>query len=63
MNKVIRHFKVKFEEAYEPKGIATAAIRSCMCCGRIICGMGGGGDYICVDCLEKISSGEMLRTL
>ena len=63
MNKVIRHFKVKFEEAHEPKGIATAAIRSCMCCGRVICGMGGGGEYICIDCLDKMHKGDMAEAL
>ena len=55
-NSVTRHFKVRLEEAYEPKGDATASIRSCMCCGLSICGMGGGGDYICIDCLDKMRS-------
>jgi hypothetical protein len=54
---------VKLFEAHEPKGIATAAIRGCMCCGMAICGMGGGGRYLCQDCLDKMDNGEMSEAL
>lgn len=60
---VIRHFRVTLEEAHEPKGIATAAIRSCMCCGTVLTGMGGGGNYLCQDCLNKMHTGEMAEAL
>lgn len=61
--RVMRHFKVILEEAHEPKGVAAAAIRGCMCCLMSICGMGGGGDYICIDCLDKMREGEMSRAI
>lgn len=61
--RVIRHFRVVLEEAKEPTGYSTAAIRGCMCCGTMICGMGGGGDYLCQDCLKKMQTGEMAEAL
>jgi hypothetical protein len=61
--RVMRHFKVILAESHEPKGVATAAIRGCMCCLMSICGMGGGGDYICIDCLDKMREGEMSRAI
>lgn len=59
----VRHFRVNLVEAFEPMGMATAAIRGCMCCQMAICGMGGGGDYICSPCLDKIMNGEMSRAI
>lgn len=58
-----RYYSVKLTEALEPIGIATAAIRSCMCCGIALSGMGGGGDFLCQDCLDKMRNGEMQEAL
>ncbi len=55
----MRHYSVQFTEAHEPRGIATACMRGCMCCGMTLTGMGGPGDYICEECLGKMRSGEM----
>ncbi len=53
----MKYFSVKFQEAEKPKGIASACCRTCMVCHRILSGMGGPGNWICEDCLEKIQSG------
>ena len=57
------HYRVILEESYEPKGIACTAIRKCMCCGTCISVIGGGGDYLCLTCLEKMRTGEMSQIL
>ena len=36
------HYRVILEESYEPKGMACAAIRKCMCCGTCVSVIGGG---------------------
>ncbi len=61
--RVIRHYSVEFTEAHEPRGIATACMRGCMCCGMALTGMGGPGDYICKDCLDKMRMGVMAEAL
>ena len=50
----IKHFRVEFTEAEEPTGMAGQAIRSCGGCGRIICGQGGGGTYLCELCVKDM---------
>lgn len=57
------HYRVILEEAYEPKGISCTAIRKCMCCGTSISVMGGGGDYLCLSCLDKMRTGKMSEIL
>lgn len=61
--RVIRHYAVQLKEAHEPRGLATACMRDCMCCGRVLSGMGGPGDYVCQECLNKMRSGEMAEAL
>lgn len=61
--RVMRHYAVQLTEAHEPRGVATANIRGCMCCGMAICGMGGGGNYLCQYCLDKMHRGEMAEAL
>jgi hypothetical protein len=54
-----RSFAVTLTEIGEPLGIAGAATRSCMCCGRVLGGMGGGGRCLCSDCLRRMDTGEL----
>lgn len=61
--RVMRHYAVHLTEAYEPRGVATACIRGCMCCGIAICGMGGGGNFLCQNCIDKMHNGEMAEAL
>lgn len=61
--RVIRHYAVQLTESHEPRGVATACTRGCMCCGIVICGMGGGGRFLCQDCLNKMHNGEMAEAL
>ena len=61
--RVMRHYTVQLTETHEPRGVATASIRGCMCCGTAICGMGGGGNYLCQGCLDKMHNGEMAEAL
>lgn len=35
-------------------GFATAAIMSCLLCGKAISGMGGPGEAICIDCGDVV---------
>ena len=55
----MKHYRVFFEEAKEPEGITTACSRSCMCCGLVLCGMGGGAEHICQQCLDDLRMGDM----
>lgn len=55
----MKHYLIKLEQASEPKGIATAAVRSCIACGTMLCGMGGGPIFICEHCWHKLESGQM----
>lgn len=50
------HWHVEFTPMEPPaKGtIATAAVRSCMACGEILSGMGGGGSYLCSKCFPAL---------
>lgn len=49
--RVVRKFWL--EPTSEPKGIASAAVRSCCECGKILSAHGGGGEYLCGDCAEQ----------
>ena len=42
-------------------GISTAAVISCIACGSIIAGMGGGGDHLCDPCYHVIRTGKFRR--
>ena len=60
------YYRVTFKEASKPKGMATAAMVDCICCGEILGGSGGGSDHICKDCYHIIQSGlarNYFRTL
>lgn len=59
----MRHYFVELREAKQPLGITTSAIRGCMCCGSVLSGMGGGGDFLCQDCLDKMRTGEMAEAI
>jgi len=55
----MKYYRLDILEAKDPTGMATAAIRSCICCGRILCGSGGGAEYICCDCYNLLYSGHI----
>lgn len=44
--------------------IATAAVRSCDLCGKVIFGMGGPGNgVLCVSCGDALRSGKLRGTV
>jgi len=59
----MQHFSVKLSPVECPTGYANASIRGCMCCGNILCGMGGSGLYLCKDCFDKMQSGDITDAL
>lgn len=59
----MRYFHVSFREAHDPRGIASACMRGCMCCGIALSGMGGPGDYVCQECLDKMCNGDMAEAI
>jgi hypothetical protein len=58
-----RYFQVTMEEAKEPAGIASASARGCMCCGKVLSGMGGPGHWLCFDCLSSMELGDVASDL
>ena len=58
-----QHFHVTLRPTKCPTGVAGASIRGCMCCSRALCGMGGGGDYLCKSCLDKMITGEIAAAM
>ena len=59
----IAHSRIEFvvQPTAQPKGMVTAAIKSCCGCGVIINGMGGGATYICKPCLVILTSGVLTK--
>lgn len=54
----IKYYKLQLVER-EQSGVQTACILGCSLCGIAISGMGGPVyDAICLECGDKISSGE-----
>ncbi len=41
----------------EPGGIATAALMTCMATGKILDGMGGGGDFLAPEVVDALRGG------
>ena len=41
----------------EPGGVATAAVMICMATGKILDGMGGGGEFIAPDVVNMLRGG------
>jgi len=41
----------------EPGGVATAAVMRCMATGKILDGMGGGGEFIAPDVVNMLRGG------
>lgn len=46
-----RCYRIEFEPLTET-GMTTGKPKSCLCCGLIIAGNGGGGEFICDNCHE-----------
>jgi hypothetical protein len=59
----MKHFAVTLTLVECPQGWASASTQACMCCGRVLCGMGGGGNYLCEDCLCKMRTGEVANAM
>ena len=59
----MRHYRVELTIASCPTGAAGASIRDCLCCGVVLCAMGGGAKYLCEKCLDMMESDEMMRIL
>lgn len=59
----MKYFRLDLTPIEDPKGMTTCAIRSCLCCCKILCGMGGGGEYLCEDCYHAMYSGKIRRAL
>ena len=57
------HYRVELTLLECPSGPASSSMRDCMCCGISICSGGGGGRYLCKDCLTKMDTGEMQMIL
>jgi hypothetical protein len=55
----MKHYRMRLELAEEPRGMSGAAVRSCRCCGHILSGSGGGADYLCDPCYQKMYTGKL----
>lgn len=64
MNEDERYYEVRLiETSNDPQAFITAAMCDCMCCGRVLSGMGGGGKFLCQKCLDKMHNGGMAEAL
>ncbi len=54
-----QYYSVDFKEVKRRYGAGSASPCGCMCCGEMLSGMGGPGDYICGDCIAKMRNGDI----
>ncbi len=55
----VRYYSVTFKEVGRGQTAGSACPRGCMCCGQLLSGVGGPGDYICGECLSKMRNDDM----
>lgn len=46
-----------------PGGMATAAVMTCMATGRVLSGMGGGGQYLSPEVVDALRATDTARTV
>jgi CTP-dependent riboflavin kinase len=56
----MKYFSVTQKEIdNNESGMQSSSIIDCMCCGYVITGMGGGGYYLCQNCVDNMLNGNI----